>query len=130
MKRFLLFVCFILLGDALLAQAPHYREVHTSETKKASTQNDEASIKVTQSGFEPETYCLEGSCSIQLSYWAKKKGLHWRPSSGWQDSNLRPPAPKAGAITGLRYTPKRKNKKAVLFKRTANVKLSLNIPKN
>jgi hypothetical protein len=27
--------------------------------------------------------------------------------SGWQDSNLRPPAPKAGALTGLRYTPKR-----------------------
>ena len=26
--------------------------------------------------------------------------------SGWQDSNLRPPAPKAGALTGLRYTPK------------------------
>jgi hypothetical protein len=25
--------------------------------------------------------------------------------SGWQDSNLRPPAPKAGAITELRYTP-------------------------
>jgi hypothetical protein len=25
--------------------------------------------------------------------------------SGWQDSNLRPPAPKAGALTGLRYTP-------------------------
>ena len=30
--------------------------------------------------------------------------------SGWQDSNLRPPAPKAGAITGLRYTPKSKFK--------------------
>ena len=29
-------------------------------------------------------------------------GLSW---SGWQDSNLRPPAPKAGAMTGLRYTP-------------------------
>ena len=29
--------------------------------------------------------------------------------SGWQDSNLRPPAPKAGAITGLRYTPRCKN---------------------
>ncbi len=29
-------------------------------------------------------------------------GFCW---SGWQDSNLRPPAPKAGAITGLRYTP-------------------------
>jgi len=23
---------------------------------------------VIPSGFEPETYCLEGSCSIQLSY--------------------------------------------------------------
>ena len=26
--------------------------------------------------------------------------------SGWQDSNLRPPRPKRGAMTGLRYTPK------------------------
>ena len=25
--------------------------------------------------------------------------------SGWRDSNSRPPAPKAGALTGLRYTP-------------------------
>jgi hypothetical protein len=33
------------------------------------------------------------------------KGFWW---SGWQDSNLRPPAPKAGAITGLRYTPQKK----------------------
>jgi hypothetical protein len=30
-------------------------------------------------------------------------GFNW---SGWQDSNLRPPRPKRGAITGLRYTPK------------------------
>ena len=29
-----------------------------------------STLVVTQSGFEPETYCLEGSCSIQLSYWA------------------------------------------------------------
>ena len=29
--------------------------------------------------------------------------LYW---SGWQDSNLRPPRPKRGAMTGLRYTPK------------------------
>jgi site-specific DNA recombinase len=28
------------------------------------------SHKVTQSGIEPETYSLEGCCSIQLSYWA------------------------------------------------------------
>ena len=26
--------------------------------------------------------------------------------SGWRDSHPRPPAPKAGALTGLRYTPK------------------------
>ena len=32
--------------------------------------------------------------------------VHCDIKSGWQDSNLRPPAPKAGAITGLRYTPK------------------------
>ena len=32
---------------------------------------------------------------------------HYLFSSGWQDSNLRPPAPKAGAITELRYTPKK-----------------------
>ena len=24
---------------------------------------------VRQEGLEPPTYCLEGSCSIQLSYW-------------------------------------------------------------
>ena len=27
---------------------------------------------VTPFGFEPKTYCLEGSCSIQLSYGAKR----------------------------------------------------------
>jgi hypothetical protein len=26
-------------------------------------------------GFEPKTYCLEGSCSIQLSYETSKKKL-------------------------------------------------------
>ena len=29
---------------------------------------------VIRSGFEPETYCLEGSCSIQLSYQTDLKG--------------------------------------------------------
>ena len=28
--------------------------------------------------------------------------------SGQKDSNLRPPAPKAGALAGLRHTPKQK----------------------
>jgi hypothetical protein len=39
--------------------------------------------------------------------------------SGWQDSNLRPPAPKAGAITGLRYTPKRNLNRGQYFNMTA-----------
>ena len=61
------------------------------------------------------TASLEGRCSIQLSYepsrntkkFYKKRGWLLIPSkSGWQDSNLRPPAPKAGAMTGLRYTPR------------------------
>ena len=36
--------------------------------------------------------------------------FYWKPTpcglSGWRDSNSRPPAPKAGALTGLRYTPR------------------------
>ena len=28
---------------------------------------------VRQKGLEPLAYCLEGSCSIQLSYWRKSK---------------------------------------------------------
>ena len=31
--------------------------------------------------------------------------LHLYLLSGYQDSNLGPPAPKAGALTGLRYIP-------------------------
>ena len=59
-------------------------------------------------GFEPKTYCLEGSCSIQLSYGTfpiKKGDDRSSPVSGRQDSNLRPPGPKPGAMTGLRYAP-------------------------
>jgi hypothetical protein len=33
------------------------------------------------------------------------KGFALGDMSGWQDSNLRPPGPKPGAITGLRYIP-------------------------
>ncbi len=43
---------------------------------------------VNAEGFEPSTACLEGRCSIQLSYASINN------QSGWQDSNLRPPAPK------------------------------------
>ena len=33
------------------------------------------------------------------------KLLHYRLLSGWRDSNSRPPAPKAGILTGLNYIP-------------------------
>jgi hypothetical protein len=66
------------------------------------------------------TVCLEGRCSIQLSYRTinvlnkqctvkqKSPETNRAKKSGWQDSNLRPSAPKADALTGLRYTPKQK----------------------
>ena len=60
--------------------------------------------------LERRTYCLEGSCSIQLSYGAIGSftvfsSFHASLMSGHPDSNWGSPAPKAGAITGLRYAP-------------------------
>jgi hypothetical protein len=50
-------------------------------------------------GLEPLTYGLEVRCSIQLSYRRRYPGMRcqW---SGREDLNLRPPAPKAGALPG------------------------------
>ena len=49
-------------------------------------------------GFEPTNNAFKGhrlnqACQL-LSKWSE-----------WEDSNLRPPAPKAGALARLRYTP-------------------------
>ncbi len=65
-------------------------------------------------GLEPPTRGLEGRCSIQLSY--RQPGCCSVASlpgsnpigdriSGRPDSNWGPPAPKAGALTRLRYAP-------------------------
>ncbi len=67
-------------------------------------------------GFEPKTYCLEGSCSIQLSYGTKIKSQFiflqsnsnkltlnfvgvagFEPTTSWSQTKR---------DTGLRYTPK------------------------
>jgi hypothetical protein len=57
------------------------------------------------SGLEPLTYGLEVRCSVPLSYRrvALRFGVVW---SGREDLNLRPPAPKAGALPGC-ATPRR-----------------------
>ena len=83
-------------------------------SKKQKNPLKSVGLSVNAEGFEPSTACLEGRCSIQLSYASiYLLKLKWKKFnlSGWQDSNLRPPAPKAGAITGLRYTPKTKKRR-------------------
>ena len=50
-----------------------------------------ARLFVIPSGFEPETYCLEGSCSIQLSYWTKKISSKvgvagFEPATSWSQT--------------------------------------------
>ena len=46
----------------------NYQTDYCKKTKniKTSTKKD-VTLCVIRSGLEPETYCLEGSCSIQLS---------------------------------------------------------------
>ena len=62
--------------------------------------------------LELPTRCLEGSCSIHLSYRRtesseERSGDRLGPGqiSGRTDLNRRPPAPKAGALTRLRHSP-------------------------
>ena len=48
-------------------------------------------------GIRTRVASVKGWCVRPLHY-----GANW---SGQQDLNLRPPAPKAGALAKLRYTP-------------------------
>ena len=40
-----------------------------NKLKEETNNSSHRSEMVRQEGFEPPAYCLEGSCSIQLSYW-------------------------------------------------------------
>jgi hypothetical protein len=81
---------------------------------------------VIPTGFEPVTHRLEICCSIQLSYGTVQNKIVIKYMitilSGWQDSNLRPPAPKAGAIPG--YATPRKFKPQTKLK-TITLHLSI-----
>ena len=46
---------------ATIWRANQLRQYHHFKKRKA--------LLARQEGLEPPTYCLEGSCSIQLSYW-------------------------------------------------------------
>ena len=96
---------------------------HKKEIPDLKNVTSLVSFLVREMGLEPLTYCLEGSCSIQLSYWRIWSGwresdprdqlgrlvfYHWTTpaKSGWQDSNLRPLDPKSSALAKLSHTPK------------------------
>ena len=86
-------------GQVYLNKARHNKK--NSRTRKALLLS---SVGIT--GFEPVTPNSRSWC-------ANRTALHpddnyYRKKSGYQDSNLGPPAPKAGALTGLRYIPKTK----------------------
>ncbi len=54
---------------------------------------------VSPARLERATHSLEGCCSIHLSY-GEKTTAGAREWSGREDSNLRPPGPKPGALPG------------------------------
>ena len=61
-------------------------------------------------GFEPATSSSQtrryNRATLHPETWVFLVFYNNMLLSGWLDSNLRPPRPKRGAITGLRYTPK------------------------
>ncbi len=72
----------------------------------------ETALLVGVPGFEPGTPCSQSRCASRAALhpdfelFLHHLGNNVVVLSGYQDSNLGPPAPKAGALAGLRYTPK------------------------
>ncbi len=54
---------------ATIWRANQLRHIHHIQFLAALHRNGLPKRVARQKGLEPLTYCLEGSCSIQLSYW-------------------------------------------------------------
>ncbi len=56
-------------GALRLVGVPANGSVSSGVPKRAHRLKQECTRVVRQKGLEPPTYCLEGSCSIRMSYW-------------------------------------------------------------
>ena len=91
----------------------HHHAKRPSENRKwlsdglfdIGNRNPLPKIMAPPTGIEPVTPDLEGRCSIRLSYGRSCRFVLRILWSGRWDSNSRPSAPKADALTGLRYAP-------------------------
>ena len=78
---------------------------HNPGLYQLSYSHRKTKILARPTGIEPVTPDLEGRCSIRLSYGRSCRFVLKILWSGRWDSNSRPSAPKADALTGLRYAP-------------------------
>ena len=78
---------------------------HNPGLYQLSYSHRKTKILARPTGIEPVTPDLEGRCSIRLSYGRSCRFVLRILWSGRWDSNSRPSAPKADALTGLRYAP-------------------------
>ena len=78
---------------------------HNPGLYQLSYSHRKTKILARPTGIEPVTPDLEGRCSIRLSYGRSCRFVLKHYWSGRWDSNSRPSAPKADALTGLRYAP-------------------------
>jgi site-specific DNA recombinase len=68
--------------NSMFAPIPELLRSLRGNKKGETIEFDDFSFLVTPFGFEPKTYCLEGSCSIQLSYGADKiSSCHFKSQS-------------------------------------------------
>ena len=104
MEKSLHTICRLSSGVADGART-HDNWNHNPGLYQLSYSHRKTKILARPTGIEPVTPDLEGRCSIRLSYGRSCRFVLRILWSGRWDSNSRPSAPKADALTGLRYAP-------------------------